>query len=162
MMRWPIAAAAVLVNLVVAATPALAASVDGNWLTEEKNAIVQISPCGNGQLCGRLAWVEIKPADDNPQATDGRDPSPELRNRPLCGLTIMWGFRADGTDHWSDGAIYDPQSGKTYRAEMTLRSDATLAVRGYVLVSLLGRSEAWTRFTQLVPHCPAMVPDPPR
>jgi uncharacterized protein (DUF2147 family) len=71
----------------------------------------------------------------------------------------MWGFRPDGPHRWSGGAIYDPASGKTYSAEMTLRPNGTLGVRGYVLLSLFGRSEVWTRFTRSIPHCPTIIGD---
>jgi uncharacterized protein (DUF2147 family) len=153
LMRW-IAAAAALASLVAGAAAA-PASVEGTWLSQEKTGIVAIAPCGNGRLCGRLVWVQIKPSDNNPRAIDNRNPAPELRSRKLCGLTMMWGFRPDGPDQWNDGALYDPESGDTYSAEMSLRPDGTLSLRGYVLVSLFGRSEVWTRFTQPLPHCPA-------
>jgi len=154
--RAAIAAAVILSSLRAAAAPAAPASaVAGSWLTQQQNAIVDIFRCGGAGLCGRLVWVRIAPSDDNPHAVDGRDPDPKLRARPLCGLTMMWGFRPDGPDHWSGGAFYDPQSGKTYRGTMALQPNGELSVRGYVLVSLFGRSELWTRFTRPIPPCPA-------
>jgi uncharacterized protein (DUF2147 family) len=156
-----IAGAALTLPLVAAAQPA-AAPVQGRWLNQGQNGIVEIASCGDGQLCGRLVWVRIKPSDNNPHAIDNRNPAPALRDRPLCGLTMMWGFRAGGPDRWSGGAIYDPESGNTYGATMTLQPDGTLSVRGYVLVSLLGRSETWTRFPGPVPRCPAIVLDQAR
>ena len=147
-------AAAALAALFGSAAAAPAASVEGNWLTQEKTGIVAIARCGDG-LCGRLVWLRIKPSDNNPQAIDNRNPAPELRRRTLCGMTMMWGFRPDGADRWGGGAIYDPASGSTYRATMTLRPDGALDMRGYVLVSLFGRSETWTRFARPIPPCPA-------
>jgi uncharacterized protein (DUF2147 family) len=146
-------AAAAFGMLALSAAAAPAASVEGNWLTQEKTGIVAIARCGDA-LCGRLVWLRITPSDNNPQAIDNRNPAPELRGRKLCGMTLMWGFRPDGPDRWG-GAIYDPASGSTYRATMTLRPDGRLDMRGYVLVSLFGRSEAWTRFAQPIPPCPA-------
>ncbi|HTV87472.1 MAG TPA: DUF2147 domain-containing protein [Stellaceae bacterium] len=155
---WSAAATAATLAILLAASAVAhaAAPIEGSWLTEGKSGIVEIFRCGGGDgLCGRLAWVRIKPSDNNPQGIDNRNPSPGLRSRPLCGLTIMWGFRADGAGHWNDGTIYDPQSGNTYRAEMTMRPDGSLGVRGYVLLSLFGRSEIWTRFAPPIPPCPA-------
>ena len=155
-MRAAIAAAVILSSLRAAAAPAApVGSVEGSWLTEQKNGIVDIFRCGGGALCGRLAWVRIVPSDDNAHAVDGHDPDPKLRSRSLCGLMMMWGFRPDGPDHWGGGALYDPQSGTTYRGTMALRPDGKLSLRGYVLVSLFGRSELWTRFTRPIPRCPA-------
>ena len=66
--------------------------VEGRWLTEPKTAVVEILRCDGGSLCGRLLWFRMKPSDHNPQALDIRNPDPGLRNRPLCGLMVMWGF----------------------------------------------------------------------
>lgn len=155
-MRLAVATAVVLAIVLVAASAARAAgSAAGLWLTAPRNGIVEIFRCGDGGLCGRLVWVRIRPSDNNPRASDNRNPSPGLRSRPLCGLLMMWGFRADGADHWSGGTIYDPESGNTYRAEMTLRPDNSLAVRGYVMVPLFGRSQVWSRAAPPVPRCPA-------
>jgi uncharacterized protein (DUF2147 family) len=163
MLRLPglIAGAALALPLVATAQSPTAA-VQGLWLNQDKNGIVEIAACADREWCGRLVWVRIAPSDNNPQAVDNRNPAPELRGRQLCGLTMMWGFRAGGPDRWSGGAIYDPESGNTYGATMTLQPDGTLSVRGYVLVSLLGRSETWTRFPGPVPRCPAIVLDQAR
>ena len=141
-----------------AAAAAPTGSVEGNWLTERKNGIVTIFDCG-AALCGRLVWLRIAPSDDNPHAVDNRNPDPKLRGHSLCGLTMMWGFRPDGRDHWSGGAFYDPQSGNTYRGTVSLRPDGRLGLRGYVLIPLFGRSESWTRFTRPILPCPARAPN---
>lgn len=156
MLRYAIATAATLALLIATIAARAAAPVEGAWLTEPKTGIVEIFRCsGDDALCGRLVWVQIKPSDHNPQAVDNRNPAAALRARPLCGLAMMWGFRADGANHWSGGAVYDPESGNTYRAEMTLQPDGRLSVRGYVIVPLFGRSETWTRFASPAPPCPA-------
>lgn len=58
---------------------------------------------------------------------------------------MLTGFRFDGDDEWKDGDIYDPESGKTYSCYLSLKDNNTLKVRGYIGVSLFGRSETWTR-----------------
>ena len=69
--------------------------------------------------------------------------SPSL---PPCfiGLEILRNFKFDNDDEWEGGKIYDPESGKTYSCNMSLTGNE-LKVRGYVGVSLLGRTETWTR-----------------
>jgi uncharacterized protein (DUF2147 family) len=128
-------------------------SPEGYWLTAKKDGIIQILRCGEA-LCGELAWFRIAPDDPNPQALDLRNPDPARRNRSLCGLTFMSGFTAAGPNSWEDGAVYDPDNGNTYHANMTLRPDGTLDLHGYIGISLFGRSEVWTRYTQPVPTCP--------
>jgi uncharacterized protein (DUF2147 family) len=130
--------------------------VEGRWLTQEQSGVVEIYGCGDGALCGRLVWHRIKPNDPNPLATtDIHNPSPALRNQPLCGLLIMWGFRPDGPDRWGGGSLYDPESGNTYSGKISLNPDGTLSLRGYIGIALFGRTEDWTRFTQTTGRCPA-------
>ena len=51
----------------------------------------------------------------------------------------------DGDGAWSGGFIYDPNSGKTYRGKIKLTDPDTLRLRGYIGISLLGRTEVWKR-----------------
>jgi uncharacterized protein (DUF2147 family) len=66
----------------------------------------------------------------------------------------MWGLRPGGPDTWRDGSLYDPESGNTYSGKLSLNPDGTLSLRGYLGISLLGRTEHWTRFTQAAGRCP--------
>jgi hypothetical protein len=45
---------------------------------------------------------------------DHLNPDPSLRQRHLCGLTIIWGLQPDGPSHWTGGWLYDPKDGVTY------------------------------------------------
>ena len=145
-----------LLSLSGLAAAAPEASPEGNWLTEKKNGIIQIFRCGSGgaELCGRLAWFRIKPDDPNPQGLDLKNPDPAQRSKPLCGLVFMYGFEPAEPGSWESGTVYDPDSGNTYRATMKLRADGMLDLHGYIGISLLGRSEIWSRYTQPVPSCP--------
>jgi uncharacterized protein (DUF2147 family) len=55
------------------------------------------------------------------------------------------GFVFEGNNEWKEGHIYDPNNGKTYRCNLELIDQETLSVRGYVGISLFGRTEIWTR-----------------
>lgn len=140
------------------ATPAAAApsaSPEGYWRTAGGNGIIQIMRCGaDDTLCGKLAWFRIAPDDPNPQGLDSKNPNPAERGRSLCGIIFMYGFRPSGQEKWGGGRIYDAESGNTYDATLALRQDGNLDLHGYIGISLLGRSEIWTRFTQPVPSCP--------
>lgn len=146
--------------LVLAVPPRAAVSAvppEGYWLTAKNDGVIEIFRCtaDGDTLCGRLAWLRIRPDDTNPQALDLKNPDPARRGRPLCGLTFMHGFRPTGPLDWEDGAIYDPDSGNTYHATMRLQADGSLRLRGYIGISLLGRSEVWTRYAQSPPACPS-------
>jgi uncharacterized protein (DUF2147 family) len=46
---------------------------------------------------------------------------------------------------WENGEIYDPESGKTYSCNMKMETADKLNIRGYIGISLIGRTEVWTR-----------------
>jgi len=124
----------------------------GRWLNEKKIAIIEISRDDDGAFSGRIVWMKEPeyPADD-PKGMAGRpridreNPDPALRDRPLLGLVIMRRFVFDGEDSWSGGRLYDPENGKEYRGRMKLTAPDTLLLRGYVGITLFGRSETWSR-----------------
>lgn len=128
-------------------------SPEGLWLTENKDGVVEIYRCGD-RLCGKLAWLRLKPGGENPRALDINNPDPTRRDQPLCGLAFMQDFRMAGPTDWEDGSIYDPRSGDTYHTTLALQPDGALRLRGYIGISLFGRSEVWTRYTQPLPSCP--------
>lgn len=115
--------------------------IEGRWLTEEGDGWITITLAGDS-LEGSIAG---SPNDDEEREFDDRNPDPSLRNRPLQGLAIMTGFNYDGDGRWSGGKVYDPNTGKTYKCTLTQLDDDTVKIRGYIGVSLFGRSETWTR-----------------
>jgi uncharacterized protein (DUF2147 family) len=71
--------------------------------------------------------------------------SGDLKDKPLVGLRVLWGFRVDGSG-WSGGQVLDPETGKIYRASMALEDGGKqLRLRGYIGIPLLGRTERWVR-----------------
>ena len=67
---------------------------------------------------------------------------PALRTRPLLGLDLLSQYQyKDGK--WQ-GQLYDPESGKTYKSQITLGSDGKLQMRGYIGMPMLGRTAMWT------------------
>ena len=118
-------------------------AVLGEWLTSEGTSKITIYKCDN-EFCGKISWLKEPERDGKPRV-DEKNPEEHLRNEPLLGMVIMKGFSFDGEDTWKGGKIYDPKSGNTYSAKMTLPNPKTLELRGYVLVPLLGRTETWTR-----------------
>ena len=116
--------------------------VEGRWLTQDGDGWIQVSLVGDS-LEGRIAGAP--PGRESEREVDDLNPDPALRGRPLDGLTIMSGFEYDGDGKWTNGKIYDPNSGKTYKCTATLINPDTLKIRGFLGVSLFGRSETWTR-----------------
>lgn len=111
----------------------------GEWINEKKDARVLIYKIGN-KYNGKVTWGE------GDESKDVKNPDPKLRNREIVGTNILLGFVYSGDNVWSDGTIYDPREGKTYSCKITMKNNNLISIRGYVGVSLFGRSEEWTRF----------------
>ena len=141
----------------LAALPARAqqAGVTGLWLVSDKDAIIEIAPCG-ALMCGRIVWLKEPLKPDGTVKRDEHNSDPALRNRPICGLPLMWQFKQAGPAKWEEGRIYDPTDGSVYHAEMQLDGPDTLRLRGYVLMPLLGQSRVWTRVPANSPRCPQL------
>lgn len=124
-----------------AASPAGAAeAIKGFWRTQDGRSVVQITDCNTG-ICGLIAGLP-----DNPEITkDEHNPDESKRSRPICKLIIISGFSQTSDTEWEDGTIYNPKNGKTYDADMELKGPATLDLRGYIGITLLGETQTWTR-----------------
>lgn len=133
------------VLLLLGMKAALAQTADailGNWLNEEKDAKIQIYKTGSAYF-GKIVWLKNPNEADGTPKIDKKNNAAALRSRPIMNLVILTKFNFDDGE-WEDGEIYDPKSGKTYSSNMKLKGDK-LEIRGYVGISLLGRTTVWTR-----------------
>lgn len=112
----------------------------GTWITPEKDRI-QIYKTGE-RYYGKPS---VQPG--MAKRLDVNNPDPGKRNRSLADVMILENF-IYGDGEWSKGRIYDPKNGKTYRCVIRLKGDNEIIIRGYVGISLFGRSETWTRANQ--------------
>ena len=117
--------------------------VAGRWLSGDGDGWIEISLVGDS-LTGVIAGSPNDEPGDPPRFDD-KNPDPALRDRPLDGMAIMSGFEYEGDGRWTGGTIYDPNSGNTYKCTLTQVDRETLKVRGYIGLSLFGRSDNWTR-----------------
>ncbi|MFH1296940.1 MAG: DUF2147 domain-containing protein [Bacteroidota bacterium] len=122
----------------------------GTWLNEEGTAQVGVFKVGS-QYYGKIVWLET-PNDSitGLPRTDKENPDPAEQKKPLMGLVNLKGFVFDGDDEWKEGTIYDPKNGKTYSCYMKFvdESKNTLKIRGFIGISLLGRTTYWTPVKQ--------------
>jgi uncharacterized protein (DUF2147 family) len=127
--------------LAQSATPA------GTWQTIDDQsgkpkAIIQIADDGSGQLSGKVVRGIGEFDRPDKRCTACTD---ERRGQLIQGMTIITGMHQDG-DAWDGGQILDPETGKLYKCKMKLEDGGQkLVVRGYIGVSLLGRSQTWLR-----------------
>ncbi|WP_420996434.1 DUF2147 domain-containing protein [Cupriavidus sp. 30B13] len=139
---------AVLAGALLASAAALAQSSPvGAWKTIDDNTgkprgLVEITE-SNGVYSGKLVKSFVDPEGRSKvcdKCTDAR------RDQPLIGLTIISGVRKTGDNEWSGGEILDPENGKVYKTKMSLTDDGNkLNVRGFIGISLLGRTQTWER-----------------
>jgi uncharacterized protein (DUF2147 family) len=94
----------------------------------------------NGKLFGRVTGVR-----------PGRTPSDlcekcsgEYKNQLILGMVFMRNFHPNGDD-WVGGTVVDPENGKQYQGKIWSEGNDKLHMRGYVGISLLGRTEVWVR-----------------
>jgi uncharacterized protein (DUF2147 family) len=100
----------------------------------------------HGKLYGRVQKL-VDPDPKNPNPTC-EDCTGETKGKPVVGLKILWDLQKDG-DGWSGGTILDPSNGKTYKCLLSLEDGGTrLKVRGFIGVSVLGRTQYWLRESQ--------------
>jgi uncharacterized protein (DUF2147 family) len=70
----------------------------------------------------------------------------ERRNQPIIGLLLIRNMRLEG-DEYAGGDILDPDSGRIYGCKFRLIDGGRkLIMRGYIGLSLFGRSQTWQRF----------------
>jgi uncharacterized protein (DUF2147 family) len=115
----------------------------GTWMNEEKEARFEIYRCGN-KLCGKITWLK-EPLRQGKPKMDDQNPDAKLKSRPILGLVFMKDFEYDGDNKWDEGTIYDPKSGKTYSCYMKVINKDKMEVKGYIGISLIGRTQNWTR-----------------
>jgi uncharacterized protein (DUF2147 family) len=124
-------------------------SIEGRWktiddVTGKPKGIIQIKKGANGEYVGIIE--ETFPVNgEQPVKTCGKCTG-ERKNQPIIGMTVMWGMKDDGKGAYSGGEILDPKIGKIYSCKANLDPNGDrLTVRGYLGVSLLGRSQTWVR-----------------
>jgi uncharacterized protein (DUF2147 family) len=109
--------------------------ITGIYWSPKKDAKIEVYKKGE-QYFGRSVWVAT-PRKDN------KNPNQTLKTREVLGIELLTDFTyKDGT--YTDGRIYDPESGKTYDCKMSMIGD-DLKVRGYIGISLFGRTEVFQR-----------------
>ncbi len=110
--------------------------------TGKEKSLVRISEV-NGELRGTIEKLFREPGEE-PNPNCDKCPG-EKKNKPVIGMTILTGLKRDGQEY-AGGEILDPANGKTYKCKMwTTDGGKKLNVRGFIGVSVLGRTQVWVR-----------------
>ena len=141
-----------------------AESIAGFWVTPDGAAVVEVRQSGPEAWVIRIAALrepEFTESDRIPELTgrprtDIKNPEVDLRDRLLISREIGYGFDfVNGS--LRNGRIYDPGSGKTYRAELKLTPGGLMEVRGFVGFSILGKTMYWFPYGQYRQRVNGMV-----
>jgi uncharacterized protein (DUF2147 family) len=114
----------------------------GLWKNED--ATFEIFENG-GKLGARIVSLREPKTPEGKEKTDIHNPDRSKKERPIIGLVFMSGFSRKSDLRWDNGTIYDPKTGSTYSCFMELDGPNKIKVRGFIGISLIGRTDVWTR-----------------
>ena len=121
----------------------------GLWVTQDGKGRIEVFK-EKDTYAAKIVWLKEPNYNEDEEDTgkprvDKNNPDKKKRTRPILGLKMMEKFKYAGKNVFTKGKIYDPEEGKTYSCKMTLDKD-TLHVRGYIGISLIGRTTTWKRY----------------
>lgn len=132
-------------------------SVEGDWVSEEGNAVIKIYQCESDNICGDIVWLKNSTYSEgdeleNPEHKSGtlqldeKNPIESLQSRPVEGMTILKGFVQTSEKRWTRGSIYNPKNGKSYHCILKLENDGDiLKIRGFMGFVWIGSTTRWVR-----------------
>ncbi|MBY0572109.1 MAG: DUF2147 domain-containing protein [Undibacterium sp.] len=132
---------------ILAAQLCYAQSPVGLWKTiDDKTgkvkSLVRITET-NGELQGKIEKLFREPDQEQQPKCDKCEGA--NKDQPLLGMTILFGLKKNG-DEYNGGSILDPANGKIYNSKLSVTdNNKKLDVRGYIGISLFGRSQTWLR-----------------
>jgi uncharacterized protein (DUF2147 family) len=117
----------------------------GVWEPSHGKGRVKIEKI-NDKYYGKVVWLK-EPLDPKTgeKKLDVNNPDPALRSKPRLGLRILKDFEYMGNNVWENGTIYDPENGETYNCVIKLKDENTIDIRGYIGVSVFGRTDVWKK-----------------
>ena len=128
-----------LLSLFICVHAHASGSIEGPYWTEDRNGIIEVYREGE-EVRGRVLWRSSPMLDE-------RNPDPNLRGRSMVGVTFLTGF-TPAQDEWRGGSVYSADNGRTYRGKLWLEKEGQiLKMRGYVGISLFGRTAAFQRMS---------------
>lgn len=130
-------------------TTSFANDIIGKWLqiddkTGTSKAVLEIRKEANDTYTARIIKVTPRPGY-TPQEKCNSCPAP-YTNQPILGMDVLKGLKYKSENQYDDGKVIDPLTGKIYSANARLNpTGKRLTLRGYIGISLIGRSQTWIR-----------------
>jgi len=124
--------------------PAESDKILGVWESGNGKARIKIDRAGD-LYTGKIVWLREPLNEEGKPKVDRNNPDETMRSTPLLGYKMLKAFRYKSDLTWEEGTIYDPENGSTYSCSIRMTDGNKLDVRGYIGVSLFGRTDVWTR-----------------
>jgi uncharacterized protein (DUF2147 family) len=132
----------------------------GNWKPSNGRSVISMYK-GNAaagenpnKYYGKIVWLLEPNGSDGKPRVDVNNPDANKRNNPIKGLVMVKDVEFVEEDGgiltWDNGTIYDPNNGSEYsfEAEIDKKNQNVLNGRGYIGVSLFGRTDTWARLVK--------------
>ena len=118
--------------------------VVGHWKTIDDNTGEARSIVEIYEESGRVYGKIIELLDPDKQGAVCVECQGSDKDKPVVGLVVIKGLEEDGKEY-NGGKILDPESGKLYKCYIELEEPDLLKVRGYIGISIVGRTQYWQR-----------------
>lgn len=121
-------------------------SIVGTWKTIDDEtgkakSLVKIIK-KDGIFTGNIIKL-FNPSEANPVCKNCTD---DRKDQAIIGMQIIRDVKQKNDNKWSGGKILDPKKGNEYKVVFRLQEEGQqLKVRGYVGITLLGRTQIWER-----------------
>ncbi len=139
----------IIITLIIVSVSCFATNVPserivGKWTTENGKSHVEIYK-QNNKYYGKIVWLKEPLNDQGTEKKDDNNPDKNKRSQKILNLVVLKDLSYESGDLWAGGTIYDPKNGKTYKVKITYKNNKEIEIRGFIGVSLIGRSSIWTR-----------------
>jgi len=129
--------------LTILSTTSNGQSIIGQWetyddKTKEKKAVIEIYKTNNLYFA---KIVKSFAGDKNALCDTCKGTK---KDKPIIGLVIIENIKKNG-DEFNGGNILDPENGETYKCYLKLVNNSKLKVRGFLRISIFGRTQYWLR-----------------
>ena len=119
-------------------------SVIGKWKTIDDETGKPVSVVEIYESKGKIYGKVIEVFNPKNRKRVCENCSGDDHNKPILGLVVIKGLTKEGNEY-TNGKILDPKHGKLYKCYITLENADKLKVRGYIGISLIGRTQYWER-----------------
>jgi len=110
----------------------------GYYMSPDESSIFKFYKVEN-KYYAKSVWMK------RPSRLDTLNPDLAKRTQKILGSVLVWDFIYDGKNHWSKGFVYDANKGKTYKSKITRDEKGNLIVRGFIGVTVIGKTEYFVK-----------------